>query len=99
MENQPLTLTCEVNKPDLEAKWTRDGKVMDSSDRLHITRDGCVHTLKIDKSELGDASIYRVNIKDKKTSAKVSVKGKSPLEHSLFFSFQRFTTALVIKTF
>ncbi|GFS00827.1 titin [Elysia marginata] len=79
MENQQLTLTCEVNKPDLEAKWTRDGKVLDSSDRIHISRDGCVHSLTIEKSELGDASIYRVSIKDKKTSAKVAVK-EEPLE-------------------
>ena len=71
-----MTLTCEVNKPDQEAKWTRENKVIESSDRVHISRDGCVHTLKIDKSEMTDASIYRVAIKDKKTSGKVSVKGK-----------------------
>ncbi|GFO38541.1 titin, partial [Plakobranchus ocellatus] len=78
-ENQPLILTCEVNKPDLEAKWTKEGKVIDSSDRVQVSRDGFVHTLKIDKSRMDDASIYRVSVKDKKTAAKVSVK-EEPLE-------------------
>lgn len=76
MENQPLTLTCQVNKPDLVATWQKDGKNIDASDRVQIVRDGVTHTLKIDKAVLEDDSVYKCTIKDRKTSARVTVKGE-----------------------
>lgn len=77
MENQPLTLTCEVNKPNLEATWQKDGKNIDASDRVQILRDGHIHTLKIDNAKVEDDSLYRCIVKNRKTSAKVTVKGKT----------------------
>lgn len=76
MENQPLTLTCEVNKPDLEATWQKDGKNIEASDHIQILRDGRTHTLKIEKAAVADDSVYKCTVKNRKSSAKVTVKGK-----------------------
>ena len=75
MENQTMTLTCEVNKPDLEAKWTKDGKPLVTSDRVKVICEGHTHSVEIAETVLEDDSVYKCVVKDKKTSARLTVKG------------------------
>ncbi len=78
MEGQSLTLTCEVNKPNVQSKWLKNGEEIPASDRIEMTVDDVRHTLTIPKSELDDESVYKCVIKDRKTSARVTVKGGWP---------------------
>ncbi|KAH9498303.1 hypothetical protein Btru_006488 [Bulinus truncatus] len=79
IEHQPLILTCEVNKPNLKATWQKDGKPLLEEEGLQILRSESTHTLKIDDAVLDDEAVYKCIVKDRKTSARVTVK-EEPLE-------------------
>lgn len=72
-----MTLTCEVNKPNIPSKWLRNGEAIAPSERIEMTVDDTRHTLTIPKSEMDDEAVYKCVIKDRKTSARVTVKGGS----------------------
>ena len=76
MENTEIVLTCEVNKPDKPATWQCNGKDLSPSDRILITAEACTHTLTIPKALLEDEAVYKCMVGDRKTSARVSVKGR-----------------------
>ncbi|XP_046554801.1 titin-like [Haliotis rubra] len=79
MEGTSLTLTCEVNKPNIPSKWMRNGEEITPSERIEMTVDDTRHTLTIPKSEVDDEAVYKCVIKDRKTSARVTVK-EEPFE-------------------
>ncbi|ESO99762.1 hypothetical protein LOTGIDRAFT_85536, partial [Lottia gigantea] len=78
-EKQSLVLSCEVNKEDVPSKWQKNGTDLVESETVHLTVKGCVHTLTIDNASLEDEAVYKCLIKDRKTSARVSVK-EAPVE-------------------
>ena len=75
MEKNPVELTCEVSKPNAKAKWVKNGKEITPSDRVLITCQDTVHSLKIPESVLEDAATYKCILENKETSAKITVKG------------------------
>ncbi|KAK7507540.1 hypothetical protein BaRGS_00001475, partial [Batillaria attramentaria] len=96
MENTPITLTCEVNKPDKAAKWQCNGKDLVPSDHIQITADGCTHTLTIPAARLEDEAVYKCMVGDRKTSGRVSVKEEplsfvKPLSDQTVMEYQPIT--------
>lgn len=75
-EKKQVILTCEVNKPNIKAKWFKDKEEVETSENIHITTQETVHTLKITEATLEDAGLYKFQIEDKYSQAKVKVQGK-----------------------
>lgn len=75
-EGQPITLECEVSKPNVPARWLKDGKVLEPSERYHLVVDGTIHKLEIPASELDDEADYTIEVRDKSSKAMVLVEGK-----------------------
>ena len=75
MESQEVSLICEVNKPGKTATWQCNGQDLSPSDHIHISADACTHSLTIPAAHLEDEAVYKCMVGDRKTSARVTVKG------------------------
>ena len=73
-----MTLTCEASKPNVKAKWLKDGKPLSPKDqkKYSVSVDGTTHTLVIPKSEVEDTAEYTCSINGSKTQSKVTVEGR-----------------------
>lgn len=77
VEEQSVTLTCQVSKAGVKAIWLKDGKEIQSSDNCKIAVDGCTHTLLIQRLALDDEAEYTVKFSDSVSSkATLWVEGK-----------------------
>jgi ribosomal protein S12 methylthiotransferase accessory factor YcaO len=74
-EKDQVVMTCEVNKPNIKTKWFKDKQEVEPSENVHITTQENTHTLKITEVTLEDAGLYKCQMEDKYTQAKVYVKG------------------------
>lgn len=75
-ESQPSVLICELNKPDVQVQWTRDGEVLTPTDRVKVTSAGTVHTLTIEDTKLDDEAEYALSVGELSTTAEILVDGK-----------------------
>ena len=75
MEKQPITLECEVSKPNKTATWLKEGKPIEASDRVEIGVDGTRHFLTIKSSTLDDEAKYTIKIDEKQSTGKLTVEG------------------------
>ena len=76
MEDEDVTFTCELNKPNQEVTWVFAGKTIRPSKKYEMSSDGCTYTLKINKCALSDTNQVSIKCKTAKSSAQLSVKGK-----------------------
>ena len=74
-EDEDLTLTCEVSKPEVKVIWMKDGKKIKSGDRYEMRSEGCVHMFMIRGLTMDDAAEYGAKVANEKTVAKIEVKG------------------------
>jgi hypothetical protein len=74
-EKQPFTFTCKVNKPNVKAKWLKDGMELTPADGYEILVDGQTHTLKRKEAAAGDKGKFIAIISGKSTDAKLTVTG------------------------
>ncbi|CAH1802739.1 unnamed protein product, partial [Owenia fusiformis] len=79
MENQTITLECEVSKPDIPAKWYIDGKEIQHGGRYEIRIEGTNHFLTIKEVQLDDEGDYTIKIADKQSTGGVFVE-EEPVE-------------------
>ena len=88
-EKQTATFECEVSKGDQVASWFQLEDKIESGtgdwEKFKTEVSGQKHRLIIDNVELEDAKKYTCSIKDKKTSAILTVNGESFLAESLLF--------------
>ena len=85
-EGESVTLTCEVNIPDLPARWFKDNVEIFPTDDCQLKVDGTVHTLTIPKTTLEDEAQYTVWIGGKKSTALMLVEGKLVVSHRSDFA-------------
>ena len=78
-EGEKVTLTCEVNRPDVKAKWFKDNVEIKSTEARVLTVDGCLHTLTLPSAELDDEAEYTIKLEDKSSKALVLVNGMMSL--------------------
>ena len=76
VENSIVTLTCEVNKPNVKARWLKDNVEITPNENRQITVDGTVHKMTFPKVALDDEAEYTILIGDKKSSAVLFVEGE-----------------------
>lgn len=76
MENQPSVLVCELNKPDVQVQWTKNGLPVVPNDNLSVSNVGGIHTLTIQATKLEDEAEYALSVGDLKTQADLLVEGK-----------------------
>ena len=77
-EKQTAVFECEISKPNQTAKWFQAGSEVTGPDFDRFTPevDGTVHRLTIVDAILDDTMKYACVVKEKKTSAKLTVLGK-----------------------
>lgn len=56
--SQKATLSCEVSDSTIEVKWFKDGKVLTSSNGVHMESKGKTRELVIERMEKKDAGEY-----------------------------------------
>ncbi|KAG6445947.1 hypothetical protein O3G_MSEX004176 [Manduca sexta] len=62
-ESLPLVYTVQASgTPKPTVRWLHDGKEVKSNARIHVTNDGDVYKLEIDKVDLKDAGQWQVEI-------------------------------------
>ena len=69
IEEDTIDLVVEVTKPNLKAKWTRNGRLINPNEerfagRYIIISNDCNHTLTIKNLDLKDAGEFLVNIEE-----------------------------------
>ena len=78
-EKETATFECEASKPKQSSTWHQAGGKIEPGvgdlSRFRAETDGKIHRLVIESAQMDDAEKYSCNIKDKKTSAKLIVKG------------------------
>ena len=75
MESQTAILETEVNLPNKEGKWLKNGKPVKAGGRFEIIMDGCIHSLVISDAQLDDEAEYTLVIGDKQTTGTLFVEG------------------------
>ncbi len=75
-EDDTVTLSCKLTKPDKPVKWYKDGKMLMDGVDCKISSDGCEYTLKLPKAKTSDAGTYTIKCDKIDTSAKIIIKGE-----------------------
>lgn len=69
-----VTFECELSKPDIVAKWFRDGKPLGESDKFQMVVDGTVHKLVITDVDGEDEGDYSIVARGKKSEGELIVE-------------------------
>ena len=83
-EGETVTFFCEVTESSVPAKWFKNGVELQPSDAVSIEMEGKVHRLVLKEAQLDDTAEYTVVIKDKSSSAKLTVQGEFVLWENSF---------------
>lgn len=77
-EGETATLTCEINKANATAIWSKDGeKITPDDSKYTITTEDYTHTLIIKDCQIEDDSEYTISIEDTTSVGNVFVEGLS----------------------
>lgn len=79
-ENEPSVLICELNKPDIQVQWTKEGETIVPTENVKVTCAGMIHTLTIEKTTLDDEAEYALAVGELTTKAEILVDGESDLK-------------------
>ena len=75
-EGETVTFLCEVTEANVPAKWFKNGIELQPSEAVSMEMEGKVHRLVLKEAQLDDTAEYTVVIKDKSSSAKLTVQGE-----------------------
>ena len=82
-EKETATFECEVSKPKQVPVWYQAGGKIEPGlgdwGRFRAEVVGNLHRLVVESAHMEDAEKYSCNFGDKKTSAKLTVKGQRSL--------------------
>ncbi|XP_063069286.1 obscurin-like protein 1 isoform X18 [Engraulis encrasicolus] len=74
VEQECLTLSCEVSRPDAFAQWFKDGVEVQPDDKTLVETDGTIRKLIIQVSQLSDSGTYTCRAGDSVLMFKVNVR-------------------------
>lgn len=74
-EKDTVCLECEISKPNVKARWLKDGKEIKPDEGHHVIVDGTRHRLVLDAAELDDQAEYTIEVEGKTSAAKLTVEG------------------------
>lgn len=75
MEGKSVLFSCEVSSPNVPVTWKKDSTTVEEG-RYIVKKKGPTHTLEIKKLCLEDAGEYSCITRGKKTTAKLTVRGR-----------------------
>lgn len=75
-EGKSVTLHCELNKAAANVEWKKGFKILRSSDKYKMKREGVVAELIIQNLDTADAGNYSCVCGDQQTTAVLTVHGK-----------------------
>lgn len=82
-EGQSASLRCETTKPGASVVWRCGDRVLASSSKYHLKQEGTIVELVIYKLQGADAGEYSCDTGNRRTSAVLTVQGRSCLSFSL----------------
>uniref|UniRef100_A0AAY3ZT31 Ig-like domain-containing protein n=1 Tax=Denticeps clupeoides TaxID=299321 RepID=A0AAY3ZT31_9TELE len=71
---QDVILTCEVNREDARAEWTKDGQLLAEGGNIIMEQRGNEFTLKIKQAQKSDNGIYFCLVKSQNENVKCSAQ-------------------------
>ncbi|XP_072542391.1 obscurin-like protein 1 [Salminus brasiliensis] len=74
VEQDSLSLCCEVSRGDATTQWYKDGVEMQSSDKVLIETENTIRKLIIQSVQLSDAGVYTCRAGDSALIFKVNVR-------------------------
>jgi hypothetical protein len=74
LEGSTIVLSCEVSVEDIGGIWYKDDSVVVESSQIYPTVNSRIHQLNIFQSEIKDGGKYVFKIRDKISSAILTVK-------------------------
>lgn len=75
-EGKPIVLEIEVSRTNAAVKWWLNGREIEGSSNVAITKDGLVHRLTIHSPTPDDSGKYTCDAVDDKIDFQVKVSGK-----------------------
>lgn len=77
-EGETAVLTCEINKTDVTAVWSKEGEDITPDDQKYtISVDNYTHSLTIADCDIEDDAEYTITINEHTSVGNVFVEGKS----------------------
>ena len=80
LEDDTVTFSCKLTKPDQPVKWYKDGKILKENVGCKISNDGCEYTLKLPKAQFSDAGTYTMKCDKVETSGMIAIKGENGIK-------------------
>lgn len=98
---ESASLCCETTKPGASVVWRHGDKVLSSSSKYRLRRDGRAVALVICKLQRADAGVYSCDTGSQRTTAVLTVQGRSDnsLESSQYLSTSCISLHLEISIF
>lgn len=75
-QGEKATLEVELTKGDAMVRWFKDNKEIQFSEHIQLSIDGKRQKLKIYQAKLSDAGVYKCEVGDQISEARVTVEGK-----------------------
>ncbi|KAK7938939.1 hypothetical protein WMY93_002265 [Mugilogobius chulae] len=75
-EKKRATFECEVNEPNIQVMWMKDGQELEMSDRYKMSSDKFVHRLVLPSVRLSDVGEYTAVAGASMSQAHLTVEGR-----------------------
>lgn len=77
VEQEQLTLSCEVSRADGVVQWYKDGAEIQTSNNITVQAESIKRSLTINSARLSDTGTYTCRAGDSILSFKVNVRGNT----------------------
>lgn len=77
-----MLMSCEVSSANVPVTWKKDNTVLEEGGQYILKKNGPTHTLEIKKLHLEDTGEYCCISRGKKTTAKLTVRGRWTLQYN-----------------
>lgn len=85
--NQKARLSCNVSDTKTEVKWYKDGKLLESSSKMHLEAKGATHQLVVENIQESDAGEYTCEAGGDKLVFKIIVSGRNASSVSMNYGY------------
>lgn len=76
VEEEPLTLVIKLTKKVVDVTWLKDGEKITIDEHIKIVTDDTTIKFVIKQTTINDTGVYTVVVGNKKSTCRVTVKGK-----------------------
>jgi Immunoglobulin I-set domain len=76
-EKDTITLLCELDEPDGEVQWFKNGEELKQDKRIQIVKEGRKRKVIIKDAKITDAAMYKCTTNADKTEGEIVVDCKT----------------------